>query len=93
MTVSLLVNGRTPSPPSFCALCCEPIRENYLREVATRLCYCDYGCYRDHCDRADQAFENYAKKSVFVGGGYKMLALAYEPTGVRVGISINGRSG
>jgi hypothetical protein len=44
MTVSLLVNGRTPSPPSFCALCGEPIRESYLREVATRLCYCSYEC-------------------------------------------------
>ena len=61
MTVSLLVNGRTPSPPSFCALCCEPISESYLKEVATRLCYCGYGCYRDHCDNAGQAFENYAK--------------------------------
>jgi hypothetical protein len=63
MTLFLLVNSRTPSPKSFCALCCEPIGESYLREVATRLCYCDHQCYADHCDRADQALENYAKAS------------------------------
>jgi len=33
----LLVNGRTPRPQSVCALCCEPIGETYLREIATRL--------------------------------------------------------
>jgi hypothetical protein len=37
----VLVNGRTPRPQSFCALCCEPIGESYLRELATRLSYCD----------------------------------------------------
>jgi hypothetical protein len=45
----ILVNGRTPSPQSFCALCCEPIGETYLREIATRLSYCDHQCYRGHC--------------------------------------------
>ena len=33
----VLVNGRTPRPESFCALCCEPIGQGYLRELATRL--------------------------------------------------------
>jgi hypothetical protein len=41
----ILVNGRTPRPQSFCALCCEPIGETYLREIATRLFYCDHQCY------------------------------------------------
>jgi hypothetical protein len=41
----VLVNGRTPRPQSFCALCCEPIGETYLREIATRLSYCDHQCY------------------------------------------------
>jgi hypothetical protein len=41
----VLVNDRTPYPQSFCALCCEPIAETYLREIATRLSYCDHGCY------------------------------------------------
>jgi len=41
----LLVNGRTPCLASTCAFCCEPIGEAYLREVPTRLPYCDHGCY------------------------------------------------
>jgi hypothetical protein len=45
----ILVNGRTPCPQSFCTLCCEPIGETYLREIATQLSYCDHQCYRGHC--------------------------------------------
>ena len=41
----VLVNGRTPQPQSFCALCCESIGESYLRELTTRLSYCDHQCY------------------------------------------------
>jgi hypothetical protein len=41
----ILVNGRTPRPQSFCARCCEPIGASYLREIATRLSYCDQDCY------------------------------------------------
>jgi hypothetical protein len=41
----ILVNGRTPRSQSFCAMCCEPIEEGYLREIATGLSYCDRGCY------------------------------------------------
>ena len=48
----ILVNGRTPRPESFCTLCCEPIGETYLREVATRLSYCDHQCYLGHCKLA-----------------------------------------
>jgi hypothetical protein len=42
------VNGRTPNPQSFCALCSESIRESYLRERTTRLSYCDHQCYLGH---------------------------------------------
>jgi len=45
----VLVNGRSPKPQSFCALCCESIGESYLREIATRLSYCNHKCYVDHC--------------------------------------------
>jgi hypothetical protein len=48
----VLVNGRIPRPQSFCALCCEPIGESYLREIATRLSYCGHKCYFNHCKRA-----------------------------------------
>jgi hypothetical protein len=51
----VLVNGRSPRPQSFCALCCESIGEGYLREIATRFSYCDHNCYIAHCKvvRAD----------------------------------------
>ena len=47
----LLVNGRRPRSQSCCAnhLCCEPVGENYLRELATHFTYCDYKCYADQC--------------------------------------------
>jgi len=44
----ILVNDRTPSHSSFCALCCEPITGGYLRESATRLIFCDQRCYAGH---------------------------------------------
>jgi hypothetical protein len=37
----VLLNGRTPCPQSFCALCFGPIGETYLRELTARLSYCD----------------------------------------------------
>ena len=59
----VLVTGRIPSPQSFCALCCEPIGASYLREVATRLCYCDHECYVGHCTADFLAFRNHARAS------------------------------
>ena len=59
----ILVNGRTPRPRSFCALCCEPIGDSYLREIATRLSYCDHKCYVDHCKVPVSALQNYARAS------------------------------
>jgi len=48
----VLVSGRTPYPQSVCAMCCEPIGAGYLRELGTRLCYCDQSCYASHCQSA-----------------------------------------
>ena len=39
----VVVNGRTPRPQSFCALCCKSMGESYLRELTTRLSYCIRG--------------------------------------------------
>jgi hypothetical protein len=44
----VLVNGRTPRTQSLCALCCKPIGESYLRDIATQLPYCNQECYFDH---------------------------------------------
>lgn len=56
----ILVNERTPRGHSTCALCSKPIGTHYLREIATRLPYCDADCYADHCVSAVLALENHA---------------------------------
>jgi hypothetical protein len=55
----ILVNGRTPRPQSLCVLCCRPIGASYLREIETRLSYCDHHCYSDHCKKAVLALERH----------------------------------
>jgi hypothetical protein len=59
----VLVSGRTPRPQSSCALCCEPIGDSYLREIATRLSYCGHKCYVDHCKVPVRALQNHARAS------------------------------
>ena len=56
----ILVNGRTPSRQSSCTLCGKQIGGGYLREIATRLPYCDPDCYANHCEGAAPAPENHA---------------------------------
>ena len=57
----VLVNGRTPRSQSSCATCCEPIGENYLREIATRLSYCDRNCYRGRSMRIVSALQHHSR--------------------------------
>jgi hypothetical protein len=57
----IVVNGRTPVRQSFCALCCEPIAGSYLREIATRLSYCDHKCYVGHCEITVPALQYHAR--------------------------------
>ncbi len=57
------VNGRTPRPESFCALCCEEIGETYVRELTTHLSYCSYECYLSHCKLAMSALKDRARAS------------------------------
>ena len=59
----VLVNGRTPRPQSFCALCCEAIGVSYLRELTTRLSYCDRKCYAGSCKVAALALQKHARAS------------------------------
>jgi hypothetical protein len=53
----VLVNDRTPGKQSSCLMCGKPLGTGYLREIGTRLFYCDHDCYADHCDSAAQALE------------------------------------
>jgi hypothetical protein len=59
----VLVNGRGPRRESFCALCCGPIGQGYLRELTTRLSYCNYNCYLGHCKLAVSVLKQRAKAS------------------------------
>jgi hypothetical protein len=54
------VTGRSPHPASLCALCCESIGESYLRDLSTRLPYCNYNCYRSHYTLAAWLFKERA---------------------------------
>jgi len=59
----VLVNGRTPFRQISCVLCSEPIGAGYLRDVRTRLCYCDARCYALHCGAAVLPINNRARAS------------------------------
>jgi hypothetical protein len=59
----VLVNGMTPFRRTFCVLCREPIGEGYLRDVKTRLCYCDADCYASHRGNASVLLENRTRAS------------------------------
>jgi hypothetical protein len=59
----VLVNGRRPRPEAWCALCCEPIGESYVRELTTRLSYCSHECYLGHCKLAVSALAEQARAS------------------------------
>jgi hypothetical protein len=59
----VLVNGRSPRPQSFRALCCGLIGERYLRELKTRLSYCDHTCYVGHCKGMVTALQKRARAS------------------------------
>jgi hypothetical protein len=56
----ILVNGRKPCRQSSCTLCGKQMGGSYLREIATRLPYCDPDCYANHCKGAALALENHA---------------------------------
>ncbi len=58
----VLVNGRLPAQDSHCALCCEKIEETYVREIQTRLLYCDHRCYGGHVKVAVLALEYHARQ-------------------------------
>jgi hypothetical protein len=59
----VLVNGMTPRTQPFCAICCDPIEDTYLREIATRLSYCDRKCYLGRSAVIVSAFRYHAKAS------------------------------
>jgi len=59
----VVVNGRTPRQQTRCALCRELIGKSYLRELTTRLSYCDHGCYVGRRETATPALQKHARAS------------------------------
>jgi hypothetical protein len=59
----VLVNGRTPFRQISCVLCREPIGAGYLRDVRTRLCYCDAKCYALRCEATVLLIDNRTRAS------------------------------
>lgn len=57
----ILVNDRMPRADAYCALCCEKIADSYVREVQTRLLYCDHRCFAGHVSMAILAIEYKAR--------------------------------
>jgi hypothetical protein len=41
----VLVNDRAPHPRSTCAQCGAPLVAGYVRDLSSRLRYCDHRCY------------------------------------------------
>jgi hypothetical protein len=58
----VLVNDRTPRADAYCALCCEPIEQGYVRETQTRLLYCDVQCFAGHEKMAMLTIERRARQ-------------------------------
>jgi hypothetical protein len=58
----VVVTDRTPRTDAYCALCCEKIAESYVREIGTRLIYCDHLCYGGHVKVAVLALEYHARQ-------------------------------
>jgi hypothetical protein len=58
----VLVNDRVPRSDANCALCREKIEQGYIRELQTRLVYCNPQCLSGHEKIALVAVEDRARK-------------------------------
>jgi hypothetical protein len=83
----VVVNGRMPCQQSFCALCREPIGAGYLREVGTRLAYCDHDCYDEHCKSAALLLESRSRASCAAAPG--PLSRSAVPTSEKASLTLS----
>jgi hypothetical protein len=58
----VLVNNRIPRTDGHCALCGKIIEKGYVRDLQTRLIYCDTQCFPGEADTAMPAIKNHARK-------------------------------
>ena len=59
----VLVNHRVPRGlPRFCAFCCVPIEEGYVRDLSVSLVYHSVGCLELHVSQSIVAIEDAARR-------------------------------
>jgi hypothetical protein len=58
----VLVNERVPRTGAECALCCAKIERTYVRELQTRLVYCDATCFSGRGKTAMSALWSRARR-------------------------------
>ena len=58
----VLVNERVPRTDANCALCCAKIERTYVRELQTRLVYCNAKCFSGHGKMAMTALWSRARR-------------------------------
>jgi hypothetical protein len=86
----VLVKERSPRRQAFCVSCDGPIRAGYLREIGTRLTYCNHDCYEDHCQSALSVLESQARVSRAASPSVRR---AHEQEGLTDGSRLNDQSG
>jgi hypothetical protein len=59
----VLVNDRVPRGDAFCALCSSKIEKSYVRELQTRLLYCDTQCFAGWAHEAAAVVKNRGRKA------------------------------
>jgi hypothetical protein len=58
----VVVTDRVPKGlKRYCAFCCEPITDNYTRDVSTSLVYCGWQCIEAHIVYSHAPIEDVAK--------------------------------
>ena len=61
--IYVLVNHRVPRTDLHCALCGGDFQEGYIRELQTRLPYCDAQCLAGHARMGMRVIEDRSRKA------------------------------
>jgi hypothetical protein len=63
VTRFVLVNNRVPRTDQHCALCHRLMEKGYIRDVQTRLNYCDTRCFGEWAHEAVPAVQNRGREA------------------------------
>ena len=59
----VLINNRVPRMDQHCALCGRLMEKGYVRDVQTRLIYCDTQCFAEWAHEAAPVVKNRGRKA------------------------------